>query len=158
MEVSWLPKGSQDLGLIVICKNPKTSSTAKHQIDPFNKRYQYSNDLINTYITKVKKVKVTLVRWGSSKKLSCQAFWESEPKRRHHFVHSSAHPLTLPLTHLHTQLTPIIPLRKVLHEPRGSPVPPRTHGNVKKPTAVERGRWWWGRSATVPPDRGGCGC
>lgn len=49
-----------------IYKKLKTSSTAKYQINPFNKRYQYSNDLINTYIIKVEKVKVTMVRWGSS--------------------------------------------------------------------------------------------
>lgn len=59
MEVNRLPKGrSMTHG---ICRKPKTSSTAKHHIDPFNKRYQYSNDLINTYITKVGK-KVTRVR------------------------------------------------------------------------------------------------
>lgn len=58
MEVNGLPKGSQDLQLIY--RKRKTSSTAKHHIDPFNKRYQYLDDLINTYITKVKKV--TMVR------------------------------------------------------------------------------------------------
>lgn len=37
------------------------------QIHAFNKRYQFSNNQKNTYITKVKKVKVTIVRWSSSK-------------------------------------------------------------------------------------------
>lgn len=76
----------------LIYRKRKTSSTAKHHIDPFNKRYQYLDDLINTYITKVKKV--TMVRWGSSKKhLSCQAFlgvWARETP----LLCSSLHPPT----------------------------------------------------------------
>lgn len=61
MEVNRLPKGRSMTHSI--CRKPKTSSMAKHHINPFNKRYQYSNDLINTYITKVeKKNKKTRVR------------------------------------------------------------------------------------------------
>lgn len=52
-----------------ICRKTKIHSTVKHQINPFNKRYQYANALINTH-----KQKRETVRWGSSRKLSCQAF------------------------------------------------------------------------------------
>lgn len=35
-----------------ICRKTKTHSMVKHQINPFNKRYQYANALINTHKTK----------------------------------------------------------------------------------------------------------
>lgn len=35
-----------------ICRKTKIHSMVKHQINPFNKRYQYANALINTHITK----------------------------------------------------------------------------------------------------------
>lgn len=35
-----------------ICRKTKIYSMVKHQINPFNKRYQYANALINTHITK----------------------------------------------------------------------------------------------------------
>lgn len=88
------------------CRKTKINSTVKHQINPFDKRYQYSNALINTHITK----------WKNSEMRVSQetVLEESEPENQPPSCSSLHSPPNTSCDPFHNPLTPAFPSGRVL--------------------------------------------
>ena len=111
MEVNCLPKGRQDLQLIILVGN---QNPAQQQNTISTLLIKGTNtQMFNKYVyNKSEKSKRNYGEMRFFQKTpSCQASWESEPKKRY-FVHPSTCPLTLPLTYLYPQLNSSISSRE----------------------------------------------
>lgn len=101
-----------------ICRKTKIHSMARHQINPFNKRCQYANALINTHITKGENGKTRFFQ--ETVLSSILGIWARETAA----ILALRPPPNTSCDPPHTPLTPAFPSGRVMFHPWDSPVPP----------------------------------